>query len=155
MSFFDSLGDTSILSGETIDVHGDLGFANLRQVQRWRFLSPGWLSLHHVYLQYLGFRGTLWSFSLLRSDETYSSEIRSCLEISHGEISDLSDILARSVFESECRSLEECFLGVLLALFEQLGIIQAFQGKTNLSVGTVAAGQSVVLSLSRSNDGVR
>ncbi|CAF1238827.1 unnamed protein product [Adineta ricciae] len=30
--------------------------------------------------------------------------------------------------------------GVLLALFEQLGIIQAFQGKTNLSVGTVAAG---------------
>ena len=31
-------------------------------------------------------------------------------------------------------------LGVLLALFEQLGIIQAFQGKTNLSVGTVAAG---------------
>ena len=32
-------------------------------------------------------------------------------------------------------------LGVLLALFEQLGIIQAFQGKTNLSVGTVAAGE--------------
>ena len=31
-------------------------------------------------------------------------------------------------------------LGVLLALFEQMGIIQAFQGKTNLSVGTVAAG---------------
>jgi hypothetical protein len=31
--------------------------------------------------------------------------------------------------------------GVLLALFEQLGIIQAFQGKTNLSVGTVAAGR--------------
>ncbi|CAF0925207.1 unnamed protein product [Adineta steineri] len=30
--------------------------------------------------------------------------------------------------------------GVLLAIFEQLGIIQAFQGKTNLSVGTVAAG---------------
>jgi hypothetical protein len=32
-------------------------------------------------------------------------------------------------------------LGVLLALFEQLGIIQAFQGKSNLSVGTVAAGK--------------
>ncbi len=32
-------------------------------------------------------------------------------------------------------------LGVLLAIFEQLGIIQAFQGKTNLSVGTVAAGK--------------
>lgn len=31
-------------------------------------------------------------------------------------------------------------LGVLLAVFEELGIIQAFQGKTNLSVGTVAAG---------------
>ena len=31
--------------------------------------------------------------------------------------------------------------GVLLALFEQLGIIQAFQGRTNLSVGTVAAGK--------------
>ncbi|CAF3357420.1 unnamed protein product [Rotaria sp. Silwood1] len=30
--------------------------------------------------------------------------------------------------------------GVLLAIFEQCGIIQAFQGKTNLSVGTVAAG---------------
>jgi len=28
-----------------------------------------------------------------------------------------------------------------LAIFEELGIIQAFQGKTNLSVGTVAAGQ--------------
>jgi len=28
-----------------------------------------------------------------------------------------------------------------LAIFEQLGIIQAFQGKTNLSVGTVAAGK--------------
>jgi hypothetical protein len=31
--------------------------------------------------------------------------------------------------------------GVLLAIFEQVGIIQAFQGKTNLSVGTVAAGK--------------
>lgn len=30
--------------------------------------------------------------------------------------------------------------GVLLAIFEKFGIIQAFQGKTNLSVGTVAAG---------------
>ncbi|CAF3114078.1 unnamed protein product [Rotaria socialis] len=30
--------------------------------------------------------------------------------------------------------------GVLLAIFEEFGIIQAFQGKTNLSVGTVAAG---------------
>ncbi|CAF1124780.1 unnamed protein product [Adineta ricciae] len=30
--------------------------------------------------------------------------------------------------------------GVLLAIFEQVGIIQAFQGKTNLSVGSVAAG---------------
>ena len=28
-----------------------------------------------------------------------------------------------------------------MALFEQMGIIQAFQGKTNLSVGTVAAGK--------------
>jgi len=28
-----------------------------------------------------------------------------------------------------------------LAIFEQVGIIQAFQGKTNLSVGTVAAGK--------------
>jgi len=27
-----------------------------------------------------------------------------------------------------------------LAIFEEVGIIQAFQGKTNLSVGTVAAG---------------
>jgi hypothetical protein len=37
---------------------------------------------------------------------------------------------------------EEIFLlGVLLAIFEELGIIQAFQGKTNLSVGTVAAGK--------------
>ncbi len=36
----------------------------------------------------------------------------------------------------------EFWLGVLLALFEQLGIIQAFQGKTNLSVGTVAAGKN-------------
>jgi hypothetical protein len=33
------------------------------------------------------------------------------------------------------------FLGVLLAIFEQLGIIQAFEGKTTLSVGTVAAGK--------------
>jgi len=32
-------------------------------------------------------------------------------------------------------------LGVLLAIFEQMGIIQAFLGKTNLSVGTVAAGK--------------
>ena len=31
--------------------------------------------------------------------------------------------------------------GVLLAIFEQLGLIQAFQGRTNLSVGTVAAGK--------------
>jgi hypothetical protein len=31
-----------------------------------------------------------------------------------------------------------------LAIFEQLGIIQAFQGKTNLSVGTVAAGKSKI-----------
>ncbi|CAF4557642.1 unnamed protein product [Rotaria sp. Silwood1] len=30
--------------------------------------------------------------------------------------------------------------GVLLAIFEEFGVIQAFQGKTNLSVGTVAAG---------------
>ncbi|CAF2766201.1 unnamed protein product [Rotaria sp. Silwood2] len=30
--------------------------------------------------------------------------------------------------------------GVLLAIFEQFGVIQAFQGKSNLSVGTVAAG---------------
>lgn len=30
--------------------------------------------------------------------------------------------------------------GVLLAIFEQMGVIQAFQGKTLLSVGTVAAG---------------
>jgi hypothetical protein len=28
-----------------------------------------------------------------------------------------------------------------LAIFEEVGIIQAFQGKTNLSVGTVAAGK--------------
>ena len=34
-------------------------------------------------------------------------------------------------------------LGVLLAIFEEFGIIQAFQGKTNLSVGTVAAGNDV------------
>jgi hypothetical protein len=34
------------------------------------------------------------------------------------------------------------FLGCLLAIFEQVGIIQAFQGQTNLSVGTVAAGKS-------------
>ena len=34
------------------------------------------------------------------------------------------------------------FSGVLLAIFEQFGIIQAFQGKTNLSVGTVAAGKN-------------
>jgi len=36
---------------------------------------------------------------------------------------------------------KDFILGVLLAIFEQFGIIQAFQGKTNLSVGTVAAGQ--------------
>ena len=36
-------------------------------------------------------------------------------------------------------------LGVLLAIFEQVGIIQAFQGKTNLSVGTVAAGRSFLV----------
>lgn len=30
--------------------------------------------------------------------------------------------------------------GVMLAIFEEFGIIQAFQGRTNLSVGTVAAG---------------
>jgi len=28
-----------------------------------------------------------------------------------------------------------------LYIFEKVGIIQAFQGKTNLSVGTVAAGK--------------
>jgi hypothetical protein len=33
------------------------------------------------------------------------------------------------------------FVGVLLAIFEEMGIIQAFQGRTNLSVGTVAAGK--------------
>jgi hypothetical protein len=31
--------------------------------------------------------------------------------------------------------------GVLLAIFEEVGVIQAFQGRTNLSVGTVAAGK--------------
>jgi hypothetical protein len=31
-----------------------------------------------------------------------------------------------------------------LAIFEELGIIQAFQGKTNLSVGTVAAGKKKI-----------
>jgi hypothetical protein len=36
---------------------------------------------------------------------------------------------------------KDFILGVLLAIFERFGIIQAFQGKTNLSVGTVAAGQ--------------
>ena len=35
-----------------------------------------------------------------------------------------------------------CPSGVLLAIFEEFGIIQAFQGRTNLSVGTVAAGRT-------------
>lgn len=41
---------------------------------------------------------------------------------------------------NHCRCLD--FSGFLLAIFEHFGIIQAFQGKTNLSVGTVAAGNN-------------
>ncbi len=37
------------------------------------------------------------------------------------------------------------FEGVLLAIFEQVGIIQAFEGKTFLSVGTVAAGKEMFI----------
>jgi hypothetical protein len=48
----------------------------------------------------------------------------------------------KRIFEMQKKKKNFFFiLGVLLAIFEQVGIIQAFQGKTNLSVGTVAAGK--------------